>query len=70
MHAQQLRGKKHVFVQAACSLTDSQAYNGINDNFGVVLSSRWHAVYVLVAMLVVWRCLHAVVLHMRTKLVW
>jgi len=34
------------------------------------LSSRWHAIYALVAMLVVWRCLHAAVLYMRVKLVW
>ena len=59
-----------VIVQAACSLNDSQAYNGLNDNHGVVLSSRWHGIYVLVAMLFVWRCLHAAVLYMRTRLVW
>ncbi|DBA90502.1 TPA: hypothetical protein ACH3X1_003765 [Trebouxia sp. C0004] len=58
------------YTQAACSLSDGQAYDGLNDNFGVVLSSRWHAIYALVAMLVVWRCLHAAVLYVRVKLVW
>ncbi|KAL0042761.1 hypothetical protein WJX79_009987 [Trebouxia sp. C0005] len=58
------------YTQAACSLSDGQAYDGLNDNFGIVLSSRWHAIYALIAMLVVWRCLHAAVLFMRVKLVW
>lgn len=58
------------YTQQACSLNDSQAYDGLNDNFGVVLNSTWHGVYALVAMLVVWRCLHAAVLYMRVKLVW
>ena len=59
-----------MFIQAVCSLNDSQAYDGLNDNFGIVLNSRWHGIYALVAMLVVWRCMHAAVLYMRVKLVW
>lgn len=56
------------YTQAPCSLTDSQAFDGLTDNFGVVLSSRWHGVYALVAMLIIWRCLHATFLFMRVRL--
>ena len=55
-------------MQAPCSLDDSQAFDGLTDNFGVVLSSRWHGVYALVAMLILWRCLHAAFLYMRVRL--
>ena len=59
----------HLYLlQGPCSLTDAQALDGVNDNFGVVLSSRWHGVYALVAMLVIWRCLHAAFLYTRVRL--
>ena len=55
-------------LQAPCSLSDSQAFDGLSNNFGVVLSSRWHGVYGLIAMLVVWHCVHAAFLYMRARL--
>ena len=55
-------------LQAPCSLSDSQAFDGLSNNFGVVLSSRWHGVYALLAMLVVWRCVHAAILYTRVRL--
>ncbi|KAL3144206.1 hypothetical protein ABBQ32_003987 [Trebouxia sp. C0010 RCD-2024] len=55
-------------TQEPCNLSDSQAFHGLTENFGIVLSSRWHGAYALMAMLVIWRCLHAAVLYMRVRL--
>ena len=55
-------------MQGPCSLSDSQAFDGLSHNFGVVLSSRWHGAYALIAMLIIWRCLHAAFLYMRVRL--
>lgn len=60
----------HMCLQGLCSLTDSQAYQGLSHNFGIVLRSKWDGIYALLAIVFVWRCLHAAVLYMRVRLLW
>ena len=59
-----------LMMQGPCSLTDGEAYEGLSHNFGIVLSSKWDAIYALLAIVFIWRCLHAAVLYMRVRLFW